>query len=67
MFPDQEMQSHLARLHQRWHNGDIEEKDHALRRALTAHTEEDKARIFNSGGAGCFAKPVEYVREYTMG
>lgn len=66
MFPHQEMKSNLASMHQRWHNGHIEERDHVLRRGLNAQTDEEKARVFNSGGAGCFAKPVEYVRKSSV-
>jgi len=61
MFPHKEMQSHLASMHQRWRDGSIEVLDHPMGRALTQQTDEDKARYFNSGGAGCFAKPTEYV------
>lgn len=59
MFPNDHMKQNLATMHQRWpyHKG-AEERDHILRRPLV----EDKKNIFNSAGAGCFAKPAEYCR-----
>ena len=66
MFPSEEMQSQLASMHQRWHDGEVKEHDHPMRRALTARTDEDKARFFNSGGAGCFARPTEYARKFVL-
>lgn len=63
MFPNEEMKSQLASMHQRWGSGKLEERDHLYRRPLMAETEEEQDRIFNSGGAGCFAKPAEYCRK----
>lgn len=63
MFPTEHMKANLASMHQRWHNGHIEERDHIMRRPLVMKSPEDQSSIFNSGGAGCFAKPVEYVRK----
>ncbi|EON62562.1 beta-lactamase [Coniosporium apollinis CBS 100218] len=62
MFPNEEMKSQLASMHQRWGSGKLEERDHLYRRPLMAETEEEQDRIFNSGGAGCFAKPAEYCQ-----
>lgn len=65
MFPTAEMKSHLAFMHQRW-PGDLskksEERDHIYREPILAETREDRERLFHSGGAGCFAKPAEYVQ-----
>jgi hypothetical protein len=47
---------------QRHPAGETTERDHLYRRALLADTEHEKKHIFNSGGAGCFAKPSEYVQ-----
>ena len=63
MFPSKEIKAQLASMHQRAKDGSIEERDHFCRRPLTAGTEEEHARIFNSGGGGCFAKPIEYYRK----
>ncbi len=58
MFPTDEMKSRLAFMHQK-QDGKIRTRDHLLRRALTAPNDE-KDKIFNSAGAGCFARPLEY-------
>lgn len=42
--------------------GPAHERDHMYRRALLAETEEERNAIFNSGGAGVFAQPKEYVQ-----
>lgn len=58
MFPDEDMKNRLAYMHQK-ENGKIRGRDHVLRRPLMA-IEKDRADIYNSGGAGCFARPLEY-------
>ena len=63
MFPSKEMKAQLASMHQRAKDGSVEERDYLCRRPLTAETEEEQARIFNSGGGGCFAKLIEYCRK----
>lgn len=60
MFPGKEMKAKLAHMHQRGKDGSMEERDHLYRRPLMAETQEEKDRIFNSGGAGCFATPTDY-------
>ncbi|KAF2721836.1 beta-lactamase/transpeptidase-like protein [Polychaeton citri CBS 116435] len=64
MFPTPQMKKHLAYMHQRWpgSDGKCEERDHLYRDPLIAETDQDRARVFNSGGAGCFAKPSEYIQ-----
>lgn len=64
MFPTAEMLKNLAYFHFKHHDGTVTEQDHTLRRSLMARTPEERARIFNSGGAGIFARPVEYCRTY---
>lgn len=59
MFPTEEMKGHLAYMHARAPDGTLRERDHLHRRALIVDG-EDIAKTYNSGGAGCFAKPVEY-------
>lgn len=59
MFPTPEMKNKLVHMHQRDPNGTIRERDHLLRRPLTVE-DEDVTKVYNSGGAGCFAKPAEY-------
>ncbi|KAL1297854.1 hypothetical protein AAFC00_006381 [Neodothiora populina] len=62
MLPSDEMKAHLAAMHQRLPNGETLESDHPMRRSLKARSDADKARIFNSAGAGCFAQPTQYVQ-----
>ena len=47
---------------QRAPSGTTSERDHLYRRPLMAETDHERKHIFNSGGAGCFAKPKEYVQ-----
>ncbi|KAK9454025.1 beta-lactamase family protein [Dipodascopsis uninucleata] len=61
MFPNEEMKSKLAHMNYRNSNGEMEPNDHLLRRPLIIESSEVKS-CFNSGGAGCFAKPQEYGR-----
>lgn len=62
MFPSAELKKNLAAMHQRSPDGTVSERDHLLRRNLMALTPDQQSQIFNSGGAGCFAKPTEYIR-----
>ena len=63
MSQSKEMKAQLASIYQRAKGGFIEERDHFCQRPLTAETEEEQVRIFNSGGGGCFVKPVENCRK----
>jgi CubicO group peptidase (beta-lactamase class C family) len=60
MFPTPEMKARLAHMHQRDASG-LRPRDHLNKRPLTCRQDEIKD-IYNSAGAGAFAKPVEYVR-----
>lgn len=63
MLPTPEMKKNLAYMSQRWPGSQAsEERDHMYREPLLAQTDEEKKRIFNSGGAGAYAKPREYVQ-----
>jgi CubicO group peptidase (beta-lactamase class C family) len=62
LFPTDEMIKDLAYMHQKLPDGTLWEVDHLLRRSLRAKTSEERSKIMNSGGGGCFAKPVEYCR-----
>lgn len=50
-------------MNQRNHDGSLITRDHLLRRPLVVESAEDVSSCFNSGGAGCFAKPRDYCRE----
>jgi len=63
MLPTPEMKKSLAYMHQKWPGQDkSEERDHIYREPLIAESDAEKKAIFNSGGAGCYAKPSEYVQ-----
>ncbi|CAK1354673.1 Acyltransferase LovD [Cercospora beticola] len=63
IFPTADMKKNLAYMHQRWPGSSAsEERDHMYREPIIAETDEQKKNVFHSGGAGCFAKPVQYVQ-----
>lgn len=63
MFPSSSMKSNLASMHQRWPGSTAsEERDHVYLAPLSVDTAEEKKAVLCSGGAGCFAKPIEYVQ-----
>ncbi|RLL95437.1 hypothetical protein CFD26_101177 [Aspergillus turcosus] len=62
MFPSASMKEKLAHMNQRDPAGQLSGRDHLLRRPLIVQTSEDIKNCFNSGGAGCFAKPQEYCQ-----
>ncbi|KAF2476617.1 beta-lactamase/transpeptidase-like protein [Lindgomyces ingoldianus] len=62
MFPTKEEQKNMAASHQRDAEGNVSERNHLYRRVLRAQTKEEQDRIFNSAGAGLFARPNEYVK-----
>jgi len=57
MFPSKEMKENLAYMNFRNPDGTLTYNDHILRAPLLAKSDKE---FFNSGGAGCFAKPQEY-------
>jgi hypothetical protein len=62
MFPNKEAQASLAKLHQRDSNGTLKEREHLYKAPLSQTTQEQKDKFLQSGGAGLFAKPKEYVK-----
>lgn len=63
MFPNASMKANLAFMNQRDASGQLSRRDHLLRRPLLVESAEEIKGCFNSGGAGCFAKPQEYCRK----
>lgn len=63
MIPTKEMKSKLAYMNQRNTDGSLISRDPLLRRHLVVEAEQEISSCFNSGGAGCFAKPQDYCRE----
>ena len=63
MLPTPEMKKELAFMHQKWPGSSAaEERDHIYREPIVAETDDEKKHLFHSGGAGCYAKPAEYVQ-----
>ncbi|RYC78640.1 hypothetical protein BFJ63_vAg18487 [Fusarium oxysporum f. sp. narcissi] len=65
IIPNDEMRSRLAYMHARDMDGTLKPRDHLLRLPLVinAKDEYEAASVFNSGGAGLFAKPQEFCSE----
>ncbi|EHK20521.1 uncharacterized protein TRIVIDRAFT_83408 [Trichoderma virens Gv29-8] len=64
MFPNKDMRSRLAYMHSRAVDGKIRPRDHLLRIPLVVNPDDEfeTSRVFNSGGAGMFAKPQEFCK-----
>lgn len=62
MFPTAEAQKNLAHMHQRSPDGVLKEREHLFPGPLSANTPEAQKNFLNSGGAGLFAKPKEYIK-----
>lgn len=59
MFPNEDMKRRLAYMHTRAPDGTLREREHLHRRPLIVEG-DDVAKTYNSAGAGCFARPLEY-------
>lgn len=66
MFPNPSMKSKLAHMNFRNRDGTLAKFDHIHRRPLIVEGKEEMETCFNSGGAGCFAKPQEYAQILAM-
>jgi CubicO group peptidase (beta-lactamase class C family) len=64
MFPSSEMVSKLAYMNSRAPDGKLSPnpQGHINRKSLHAKTKAEIETTFNSAGAGCFARPVEYCQ-----
>ncbi|KAH8127708.1 hypothetical protein ACSS6W_008651 [Trichoderma asperelloides] len=64
MFPSKDMKNKLAYMHTRAPDGIIRPRDHLLRTPIVVNPDDvaETGRVFNSGGAGMFAKPQEYCK-----
>ena len=62
IIPSQDMRQKLAYMNHRNPDGTLRPRDHPLRAPLVVDLENkaEVARVFNSGGAGIFAKPQDY-------
>ncbi|PGH17761.1 hypothetical protein AJ79_00902 [Helicocarpus griseus UAMH5409] len=61
MLPPAEMKAKLAYMHSRNPDGTLTQRDHLLRWPLLAKNKEETKGMLNSGGAGCFANPQDYL------
>jgi CubicO group peptidase (beta-lactamase class C family) len=68
MFPQSDMVSKLAYMNCRSPEGklSLNPAGHINRKSLYAKTKEEIETTFNAGGAGCFARPVEYCQIIAM-
>lgn len=63
MFPPSSAQSNLASIHQRDPtSGEMKEREHLFGVAFKQDSAEKQDSFFQSGGAGLFAKPKEYIK-----
>ncbi|KAJ5292161.1 hypothetical protein N7478_001412 [Penicillium angulare] len=64
MIPNHDMRRRLAYMNSRNPDGTLRARDHLHRAPLVVDPENtaEVARVFNSGGAGMFAKPQEYCK-----
>lgn len=62
MIPSQDMRSRLVHMHARAKDGTLKARNHLLQAplAIDPNDEVQTRTIFNSGGAGMFAKPQEF-------
>jgi len=62
MIPSKDMRNRLAFMHTKSADGKLAPRDHVLQAPLVIDPDNksDVAQIFNSGGAGMFAKPQDY-------
>ncbi|KAL4787191.1 beta-lactamase/transpeptidase-like protein [Aspergillus varians] len=64
MIPSQDMRQRMAYMNARNPDGTLRPRDHLLRAPLVVDLEDqvEVDRLFNSGGAGMFAKPQDYCK-----
>lgn len=62
MFPTKEAEKNLAHMHQRDAEGRLREREHLYTGSLGVASKDRQDKVLQSGGAGLFAKPREYVK-----
>ena len=62
MIPNHDMRRRLAFMNARSPDGTLKPREHPLKAPLVVDLDnkDEVAKVFNSGGAGIFAKPQEY-------
>lgn len=61
-FPSQDAQKNLAHMHQRDGEGKLSEREHLWNEPFKRTSKEQQDACVQSGGAGLFSKPKEYVK-----
>lgn len=66
MIPNQDMRQRMAYMNHRDGDGKLRHRDHLLRAPLVVdlNNKAEVDRVFNSGGAGMYAKPQDYCSTY---
>lgn len=68
MIPNQDMRQRMAYMNHRDGDGKLRHRDHLLRAPLVVdlNNKSEVDRVFNSGGAGMYAKPQDYCSTYLI-
>jgi CubicO group peptidase (beta-lactamase class C family) len=61
-FPAKNVHKHVAHMHQRDAEGKLKEREHLFGAALHQESSEQQDAFFQSGGAGLWSRPKEYVK-----
>jgi len=61
-FPTKDVQRDLAHMHQRGADGKLKEREHLFQGPLNVGAKAQQDESLQSGGAGLFAKPREYIK-----
>jgi CubicO group peptidase (beta-lactamase class C family) len=61
-FPQKDVHKNVAYMHQRDAEGKLKEREHLFKAALQQESKEQQNKFFQSGGAGLWSRPKEYVK-----
>jgi CubicO group peptidase (beta-lactamase class C family) len=61
-FPQKNVHKNVAHMHQRDGEGKLKEREHLFKAALYQESKEQQDKFFQSGGAGLWSRPKEYVK-----
>ncbi|KAJ4373960.1 hypothetical protein N0V83_002699 [Neocucurbitaria cava] len=61
-FPNEQAQKNLAHMHKRDAEGQLKPREHILTLPFSQTTKEQQDKFNQSGGAGLYAKPKEYIK-----
>lgn len=57
------MRENMVVMQQKERDGSVHDADHVARR-LIVHADDNSGRMFQPGGAGCFAVPKDYCSKF---